>query len=141
MLNAVIYTDIYLVALANLHVFGHIKLVGCGERVVVTHFLSIHKHGGLDMGTLQIERDILLLPRIGHIHGTTIPGFTYILLLRRQEEGELHITLFTILLHIGIEVIAGVVERTRPTGVHRHRITFAIRQHRAWQYHVVVILR
>ena len=103
------------------------------------HLLAIHKDGGLDMRTLQEQRDTLVTPALGHINTTTIPSLSHIMFLWRQEEWEFHLTLLPIGLHIGVEVETGVIERARPLGVDIHIVALAVGQHRARQLYLVMI--
>ena len=124
---------------SQLDIVGHIEKMRSGKRIVATHLLTIHIDCSLNMRTLQIEGDMPFLPRLRHIDATPVPCPTYIVFLWRQEERELHVSFLTILLHIGIKIIAGVVERARPAGVHRNREALVIGLHRTRQQHIVLI--
>ena len=58
-----------------------------------------------------------------------------------KEERELHLSLVAILLHVGIKIKAGVVERTRPLGVNTYGIALAVGKHRARKLYGVIVLR
>ena len=103
------------------------------------HLLAIHIDGGLDMRTLQEQRDTLVTPALGHINTTTIPSLSHIMFLWRQEEWEFHLTLLPVGFHIGVEVETGVIERARPLGVDIHIVALAVGQHRARQLYLVMI--
>ena len=139
-LNAVIDTDHELVPLTRLDITRHVTQMRRRKGCLMQDLLSVHEDGGLYMRPFQKQGDMLLLPGCRYIDMTTIPGLPHIVVLWCQEEGELQMLLLTVLLHIGIEIIGRVVERTRPTGVHRHGITLAIGKHRARQHHVVVVM-
>ena len=136
-LDAVIYTDENLVGGTRLDVRRHVVAMGCRERQLVAHGLAVDIDGGLNVGTLQIERDATVLPLSGHVDALVIPRRADIVTLGRQEERKLHLSLHAVLLHVGVEVVAGVVERARPLGVHADGITLAVGQHGTGQHDVV----
>ena len=106
----------------------------------MSHLTAVDEDRRLDMGALQEERDTPVVPVLRYIDGSPIPGVAREMTLRSQEEGELHLTLVAIFLHIGIEIERRVVERPRPLGVDADRIAFAIGQQRTWQHDIVVIM-
>ena len=129
-LDAVVHTDSDGVALAGKEALCHIVLMGCGERHPMPHLYAVDIDGGLDMRTFQEERHTLVLPVAGDIDTLPVPRLADEMLLWREEEGELHITLTTVLLHPGVEVVRRVVGRTGPAGVGRHGIAFPVGEQR-----------
>ena len=99
----------------------------------MTNGLAIHDNGCFNMRTLQEQDDATSLPLLGYSHLTLVTGIAYIVALRCQEEGELHLASLTVALHIRIEVERRVVERPRPLRIDSHLVAFAIGQHRPRQ--------
>ena len=58
---------------------------------------------------------------------------------RCQEEGEFHLSLLSILRHIGIKVIGRIVKGTRPLRFHADCVSLAVGQHGTRQYNMVRI--
>ena len=81
------------------------------------------------------------LPSLGHHNLALIPGIAHVMTLGGKEERELHLSLVAILLHVGIKIKAGVVERTRPLGVNTYGIALAVGKHRAGKLYGVIVLR
>ena len=138
-LDAIIDPDGNLVLLAGFDVGGDIVAMGSGERNLVTHLLSVDENGGFDVGSLQIECQLTALPHWRHTDLAPIPSCSHIVALGGEEEGKLHVLLPAILLHIGIEVVRGVVERTGPLGARAHRSALAVGQHGTRQVDVVIV--
>ena len=105
--------------------------MGNGKAHLMAHFLPVDIDCGLDMWSLQIEHDVVLLPRFRNINRTLVPGIANIVTFGREEERELHGSCLPILFHIRIKVEAGVVERTCPRGFYTDGVALAIGQHRA----------
>ena len=139
-LNAVVDTNADVILLTHPDIFCHVVAVRRGQRHLVAHFLSIDINGGLDVRPFQEERDALFLPRFRHVDGTLVPGSTHVMVLRSQEEGELHLSFHTIFLHVGIEVERRVIERAGPLRLSAHGVALAVGQHGAGQHDVVVVL-
>ena len=74
------------------------------QRHLVTYGLTIHDNSCLNMRTLQEQDDVTSLPLLGYSHLTLVTGIAYIVALRCQEEGELHLASLTVSLHIRIKV-------------------------------------
>ena len=129
-LDTIVDTHLDGVSRTQLDIVSHIKEMWGRQRIVATYLMTIDKHRCLDMRALQKKGNMFLSPRFRHIDTTSILRNAHIMLLGCQEEGEFYMAILPILLHIGIKVITGVVERTRPSGVHRHWITHAIGLHR-----------
>ena len=92
---------------------------------LIPHFLTIHPHLSSDMRTFQIERVHGHSLILGQYHGTLIPRFAHIVFVGCEEELQLHVLpRLTILLHIRIEEIAGVIKRANPLGIHANVIAF-----------------
>ena len=138
-LNAVVHTDGDDVLRTELDELGHIVAMGRGKTHLVTGLNAVHVDGSLDVRTFEEERDALVAPRLGHVDRAAVPGFAHVVAFGSEEEGELHLALVAVFLHVGVEVEARVVERTRPLGVHTHEVALAVGEHRAGQHHVVVV--
>ena len=140
-LDTVIYANRDGVALSDIQPTGNVTRMGRRKRHLVLNLHPVHVDCRLDMRALQEQHHPPILPRRWHIHALLIPGIAHIVRLGCQEEGELHVTLHPILLHIGIEIVRRVVERARPLGLHRHRIALAVGQQRPWQHHIVIVMQ
>ena len=140
-LDTVIDAEDYLVGLAGNDVFRYIVAVRGRERHLPPHLVAVDVGLGLDVSPLQEERHAAVVPVAGNIYPAAVPRCPDIVALGRQEEGELRLLSLAILLHIRIEVVAGVVERTRPLRIHRDGVALAVGKHRAGQDDVVVELR
>ena len=57
-----------------------------------------------------------MLPAAGDADGAAVGGLAHEVLLRVEEEGELHLPGVAVWLHEGVEVVAGVVEGACPAG-------------------------
>ena len=128
-LNSIIHTDSYLVALALPDIFRHIIAMGYGKRHLMAHLTSVDKDRGLNMRTLQEERDTLVVPFLGNIHIASVPCITHIMFLGCQEEGELHLSLPSVGFHIRVIEIRRVIERTCPRRVDIHLVAFVVGEH------------
>ena len=139
-LDTIIHTDSYLVALTLSDIFRHIIAMGYGKRHLMAHLTSVDKDSSLNMRTLQEKRDTLVAPFLGDIHIPSVPCITHIMFLGSQEEGELHLSLPSIRLHIRVIEIRRVIERARPLRVDIHLMTLVICEQRARQHHVVIVM-
>ena len=139
-LDAVIDADGYLVALAGADDLRQVVAVGYGERHLVAHFDAVDKDGGLDVRPLEQQGDVLALPLLRHIDAAAVPGGTDIVALGGEEEGELHLALDTVALHVGVEVVGRVVERARPGRRHADGTALAVGEHGARQHDIVVVV-
>ena len=111
-----------------------------GEREVVTNLLTVNEDRGLDVRTFEEEGDATTVVERGrHEDSTTIPSATSVVAVGRQEERELHLTSLAVLLHVGIEIETGVVERARPLRLCGNDVTLAVGEHRTREEHVVVV--
>ena len=117
-LDAVVHADGDVVLLAKLDVVGDVVAVGHRQRRLVAYLLAVHVDGCLDVRTLQEQRDALVLHGLGDIGRAVVPGSTDIVALGGEEEGKLHLTLVAVTLHVGVEVVRRVVERTRPLSLY-----------------------
>ena len=136
-LDAIVDRNHDLVGLAKLHIIGDIIAMGHRERHLMAHPLPVDIDRGLDVRTFQEERDALFAPFLGDIDVAPVPGMSHEMLLGGEEEGELHLPLHAILLHIGIEEEAGVVERARPLCLGSDGVALAVGEHRSGQHDVV----
>ena len=136
------YTDIlYAVVNANgdfvlptiVKVRSDVILMRHAEAHLMAYVMTVDRDGGLDVRTLEEEGDTLAAPRLGNDDAATVDGFTHEVLIGREEERKLHLTSMAIRLHEGVEVIAGVVERTRPTRVDGKVVTQAIGEEGTWK--------
>ena len=59
--------------------------------------------------------------------------------LRSQEKREFYVAHLAVLLHVGIEVERGIIERTRPLGVDAYGVALAVGQHRAGKRDDIVV--
>ena len=107
--------------------------MGHRQRLLMTNGLAVDGDRRLNMGTFQEEHDVAVLPRLRHRDATLVPGTACIVALGGQEEGKLHLSGLAVLLHIGIEIEAGVIERACPAGINGNDVTLAICQHGTWQ--------
>ena len=110
----------------------------CGEAHLVAYFAAIHVDGGLYVRPFQEEHYPLVFPVTRHVDGTPIPGCTYIVAFRCEEERELHIVLLAVALHVGIKVIRRIIERPRPLRLHAYRHSLTAGKHGARQHHVLL---
>ena len=113
-LDAVVDTDGNGVIGTEADILRYVVAVGDRERHVMANLLTVDENGGLDVWTLQKECDALMLHRRRDKDAVTIPGTTGVVAVGRQKERELHHAVVPVFLHIGIEIEAGVVERSRP---------------------------
>ena len=117
-----------------------IVLMGRGERQLAAHAAAVDIDGGLDMGPLEEEHHATAPPRTGHTDGAAIPGMAHIVGGGREEERELDVALAAVLLHVGIEIVGGVVGGACPHGMCRDGVALAVGEHGAGQGNVVVIM-
>ena len=139
-LNSIIHTDSYLVALTLSDIFRHIIAMGYGKRHLMAHLATVDKDRRLYMRTLQEERDTLVVPFLGNIHIASVPCITHIMFLGCQEEGELHLSLPSVGFHIRVIEIRRVIKRARPLRVDIHLMPLVICEQRARQHHVVIVM-
>ena len=104
-LDTIIYANSDDIALTDIQPTGNVTRMGRRERHLVLNLHPVHIDGRLDMRTFQEDRHPPILPRRGHIHTFLIPGIAHIVRLGCQEEGELHVALHPIFLHIRIEIV------------------------------------
>ena len=139
-LNSIIHTDSYLVALTLPDIFRHIIAMGYGKRHLVAHLATVDKDRRLYMRALQEERDTLVAPFLGDIHIFPVPHISHIVFLGCQEEGELHLSLPSVGFHIRVIEIRRVIERARPLRVDIHLMPLVVSEHRTRQHHVVIVM-
>ena len=139
-LNAVIYADDDVVPFSRLDVVGQVVAVRCRERQVVTCRMAVDEDGGLNVGTFQEQEDGLVCPFRWHVDALAIPRCADVVLLRRQEERKLDVSLHPVFLHVGVEVERRVVQRARPLRLHVHRVALVVGQHRAGQHDIILIV-
>ena len=102
-------------------------------------FLTVDIHGGLNVWALQVQVYMFTLPGCWHHHRLLVPSIAHIMLLRCQEEGIFDITFHPVFLHVGIEIVGGVVGRTCPHCMAGHLVTLPVCQQGTWQRNIVVI--
>ena len=134
-LDAVIDADGELVVATIAEVGRDIVLMRCGEGHLVAHLTAVDEDGGLDMRTLQEEGDTLSAPLLGNAHRATIYSLPHEMVPGCEEERELHRPRLAVALHVGVEEIAGVIEGTRPAGIHGDRVADATGNHGTGQLH------
>ena len=117
-----------------------IVLMGRGERQLAAHAAAVDIDGGLNMRSLEEEHHAAAPPRTGHADGAAIPGMAHIVGGGREEERELDIALAAVLLHVGIEIVGGVVGGACPRGMCRDGVALAVGEHGAGQGDVIVIM-
>ena len=105
-LDAVVDADGNFVGVAKQQVVGNVIAMGRRQRHASAHLMTVDVDLCLNMRTLQIERYRQTAPITGHIDLATIPRRAHIVAFRGEEEGELHLSLHAVFLHIGIEVEA-----------------------------------
>ncbi len=103
------------------------------------YFLPIDEDCGFDVGTFQKQSDALSFPVLWHVELAFVPCVAHVVLFGGEEEREFHFAFLAILLHVGVKVVTGVVERACPRGVDIHVVAFVVGQHGTWQHHVVVV--
>ena len=96
----------------------------------MSYLTAVDINGGLDMRALQEESDLPMAPALGNTDGATVSSFACEVLAGGEEEGEGHIAGVAVGLHEGVEVVAAVVERACPAGVHREVVTEAVGKER-----------
>ena len=125
-LDAVIDLNSDDVATSHFHVFGHVIDMRGGKRHLVSYFLPIDKDSGFDVGTFQKQFDALSFPVLWYVELAFVPCVAHVVLFGGEEERELHFAFLAILLHVGVKVVTGVVERACPRGVDIHVVAFVV---------------
>ena len=124
--------------LSFLNIGRDVELVRHAQAILHAHLLAVYPDGTLPMGPLEVERHVLPRPLLRQVHFTDIPRRTHIVLVGGEEEGELDVSLHTVLLHRGVVVVGAVVERACPHGIYRDVVALQHLGHGARQGHGVV---
>ena len=104
----------------------------------LAHFLAVHPHFGGDVRTFQVEGVHGHSLAFGQSDRSLIPRLAHIVLVWGEEELQLHVlSWLTVLLHVRVEEITGVVERAHPLGVHADVVALQPLWHRGRQRDLV----
>ena len=107
---------------------------------LVAYLATINKNGSLDVRSLKVKGYLAFLPSLGHNNLALIPCIAHVIALGSKEERKLHLPLVAILLHVGIKIKTGVVERASPLGVNTYGIALAVGKHRTGKQYGVIVL-
>ena len=140
-LYTIINTHGNLVFAPRLKIIGNVVLMWHREAHLVAHLATIHENGSLNVRALKVESYASFLPLPRNHNLALIPRIAHVMAFGRKEEGELHLPLVAILLHVGIKVETGVVERASPTGIYTYGVSLAVSKHRARKLNGISILR
>ena len=94
------------------------------KTVPHTDFPMINPHGSFYMRTLQKEYDPFSFPAIRNRHLLLIPCHPNVMLIRRQEERQFNLTVYTVLFHIRVEIVRAIIKAPCPFGTDGYIIPF-----------------